>query len=165
MAALLVFVVFLIAIILSFPIAISMLMGSLAPIILMGKGGSIIQLLNNTFSGANSTPILAVPLFILGGVLMAKGGISKRLFNFFAFFVGKLPGGLPCAAILTCLFYGAISGSGPATTAAVGSMCIPFLAELGYDKKWSAGLVAVAGGLGVIIPPSSVLRVVQHNSP
>lgn len=85
---------------------------------------------------------------------MAKGGISKKLFNFFAYFVGRLPGGLPCAVILTCLFYGAISGSGPATTAAVGSMCIPFLTELGYDKKWSAGLVAVAGGLGVIIPPS-----------
>lgn len=56
--------------------------------------------------------------------------------------------------ILTCLFYGAISGSGPATTAAVGAMCVPFLTELGYDKTWSAGLVAVAGGLGVIIPPS-----------
>ncbi len=154
MAALLVFGVFLVAIVLSMPIAISMILGSAAPILLMGKGGSIVQLLNNTFSGANSTPILAVPLFILGGVIMAKGGISKKLFNFFAYFVGRLPGGLPCAVILTCLFYGAISGSGPATTAAVGSMCIPSLTELGYDKKWSAGLVAVAGGLGVIIPPS-----------
>lgn len=85
---------------------------------------------------------------------MAKGGISKKLFNFFAYFVGRLPGGLPCAVILTCLFYGAISGSGPATTAAVGSMCVPFLTDLGYEKKWSAGLIAVAGGLGVIIPPS-----------
>ena len=65
-----------------------------------------------------------------------------------------MPGGLPCAVILTCLFYGAISGSGPATTAAVGSMCVPFLTDLGYEKKWSAGLIAVAGGLGVIIPPS-----------
>lgn len=154
MAALLVFAVFLIAIVLSVPIGVSMVLGASAPILLLEKGGSMMQLLNNTFSGANSTPILAVPLFILGGVIMAKGGISKKLFNFFAYFVGKLPGGLPCAAILTCLFYGAISGSGPATTAAVGSMCIPFLAELGYDKKWTAGLVAVAGGLGVIIPPS-----------
>ena len=154
MAALLVFGVFLVAIIISMPIAISMILGSVAPIVLMDKGGSIVQVLNNTFSGANSTPILAVPLFILGGVIMAKGGISKKLFNFFAYFVGNLPGGLPCAAILTCLFYGAISGSGPATTAAVGAMCIPFLTELGYEKTWAAGLVAVAGGLGVIIPPS-----------
>ena len=154
MAALLVFIVFLVAIAVSIPIGVSMIVGSLAPIFLMDKGGSVAQLINNTFSGANSTPILAVPLFILGGVIMAEGGISKKLFNFFSYFVGYIPGGIPCAVILTCLFYGAISGSGPATTAAVGSMCIPFLVSLGYDRQWSAGLVAVAGGLGVVIPPS-----------
>lgn len=154
MAALMVFVVFLVTIALSIPIAISMILGSVAPIKLLHRGGSIVQLLNNTFSGANSTPILAVPLFILGGVIMAKGGISRKLFNFFAFFAGRITGGLPCAVILTCLFYGAISGSGPATTAAVGAMCVPFLTDLGYDRTWSAGLIAVAGGLGVIIPPS-----------
>lgn len=104
MAALLVFGVFLVAIVLSMPIAISMILGSAAPIFLMDKGGSMVQLLNNTFSGANSTPILAVPLFILGGVIMAKGGISKKLFNFFAYFVGRLPGGLPCAVILPACF-------------------------------------------------------------
>lgn len=154
MAALLVFVVFLVAIAVSVPIGVSMILGSAAPIFLMEKGGTMAQVLNNTFSGANSTPILAVPLFILGGVIMAEGGISRKLFNFFAYFVGRFTGGLPCAVILTCLFYGAISGSGPATTAAVGSMCIPFLVGMGYDKTWSAGLIAVAGGLGVIIPPS-----------
>ena len=154
MAAVLVFAVFLIGIALSIPIGVSMILGSVAPIELMHKGGSTVQLLNNTFSGANSTPILAVPLFILGGVIMAKGGISRKLFNFFAYFAGRFTGGLPCAVILTCLFYGAISGSGPATTAAVGAMCVPFLTDLGYDKTWSAGLIAVAGGLGVIIPPS-----------
>jgi len=152
-AALLVFVVFLIGVAVSIPIGTSMVLGALALIVTMGKGGSVVQLLNNTFSGANSTPILAVPLFILGGVIMAEGGISRRLFNFFAYFVGRFPGGVPCAVIMTCLFYGAISGSGPAT-AAVGSMCIPFMVSLGYDRRWSAGLVAVAGGLGVIIPPS-----------
>ena len=154
MAAMMVFVVFLVGIALSIPIGVSMILGSVAPIMLLGKGGTIVQLLNNTFSGANSTPILAVPLFILGGVIMAEGGISKKLFNFFAYFVGRFPGGVPCAVIMTCLFYGAISGSGPATTAAVGAMCIPFMVSLGYDKGWSAGLISVAGGLGVIIPPS-----------
>ena len=154
MAAFLVFLVFIVAIIISIPIGPAMILGSIAPIELMGKGGSTAQVLNNTFSGANSTPILAVPLFILGGVIMAEGGISRRLFNFFAYFVGKMRGGIPCAVILTCLFYGAISGSGPATTAAVGAMCVPFMVDLGYDKTWSAGLIAVAGGLGVIIPPS-----------
>ena len=156
MAALMVFLVFLGAIVLTVPISVSMILGSVAPIISTSVTirATIPQLLNNTFSGANSTPILAVPLFILGGVIISEGGISRRLFNFFAYFVGRLPGGLPCAAIITCLFYGAISGSGPATTAAVGSMVIPFLVELGYDKTWVAGMISVAGGLGVIIPPS-----------
>ena len=154
MAALLVFVVFLVAIILSIPIGVSMILGSVAPILMMARGGVIPQIVDNTLSGANSTPILAVPLFILGGVIMAEGGISKKLFNFFSYFVGRIPGGVPCAVVLTCLFYGAISGSGPATTAAVGAMCVPFMVDLGYNKTWASGLIAVAGGLGVIIPPS-----------
>ena len=154
MAAVLMLAVFLFCIFLTVPIGVSMILGAAAPVAVMGQGGSMEQIINNTFSGANSTPILAIPLFILAGILMAEGGISGRLFNFFAYFVGRFRGGLPCAAIITCLFYGAISGSGPATTAAVGSMVIPFLTGLGYDKKWCAGLVSVAGGLGVIIPPS-----------
>lgn len=149
-----VFAVFLGALVLAVPIAMSMVMGALTPLILGGTGSSIQQLIANSFSGSDTTPILAVPLFILAGVLMSEGGISRRLFNFFAYFVGNLPGGIPCAVILTCLFYGAISGSGPATTAAVGSMTIPFLTDLGYDKTWSSGMVATAGGVGVIIPPS-----------
>ncbi|NLM42952.1 MAG: TRAP transporter large permease [Clostridiales bacterium] len=154
MMALWIFVVFLVALIFAIPIGVSMVLGALTPLVLGGPGSSIQQLIANSFSGSDSTPILAVPLFILGGVFMAEGGISRRLFNFFAYFVGNLTGGLPCAVILTCLFYGAISGSGPATTAAVGSMTIPFLIEMGYDRTWSAGMVATAGGLGVIIPPS-----------
>jgi len=152
--ALWIFVVFLSALVFAVPIAVSMVIGAMTPLFLGGTGSSIQQLIANSFSGSDTTPILAVPLFILGGVLMAEGGISRRLFNFFAYFVGNLTGGLPCAVILTCLFYGAISGSGPATTAAVGSMTIPFLVDMGYDKTWSAGMVATAGGLGVIIPPS-----------
>ena len=152
--ALWIFVVFLVSLVFAVPIAMSMVFGALTPLVLGGTGSSIQQLIANSFSGSDTTPILAVPLFILGGVLMAEGGISKRLFNFFAYFVGNLPGGLPSAVILTCLFYGAISGSGPATTAAVGAMTIPFLTEMGYDKTWSSGMIATAGGLGVIIPPS-----------
>ena len=154
MASALVFIVFLVAIAASVPIGVAMVLGTIVPYFSMHAGAAVDQLINFTLSGADSTPILAVPLFILGGVIMAEGGISRKLFNFFAYFVGNIPGGLPCACILTCLFYGAISGSGPATTAAVGSMCIPFLVDLGYEKRWSAGLIAVAGGLGVIIPPS-----------
>ncbi|GHV33730.1 hypothetical protein FACS1894187_02820 [Synergistales bacterium] len=151
----LIFLVLGVTLILGMPIAIGMVVSALTPM-LMGSnaGGSVNQMITNSFSGADSTPIIAVPLFILAGVIMAEGGISRRLFSVFAYFVGKFTGGLPCAVILTCLFYGAISGSGPATTAAVGAMAIPFLVELGYDEVFSAGMVATAGGLGVIIPPS-----------
>lgn len=106
------------------------------------------------FGGLDSFPLLAVPMFVLSGIIMAKGGISKKLFDVFAYFLGNRTAGMPCAVIVTCLFYGAISGSAPATVAAVGSMTIPILTELGYDLKFTTAIVAVAGGLGVIIPPS-----------
>lgn len=111
-------------------------------------------LIRAMFGGLDSFPLLAVPMFVLSGIIMAKGGISKRLFDVFAYFLGKFTAGMPCAVIVTCLFYGAISGSGPATVAAVGSMTIPILSALGYDLVFSTAIVAVAGGLGVIIPPS-----------
>ena len=86
---------------------------------------------------------------------MAKGQISERLFNVFSYFVGNRTAGLPCAVTITCLFYGAISGSGPATVAAIGALTIPAMVERGYDKYFSAALVAAAGCVGVMIPPSN----------
>ncbi|MGE4484842.1 MAG: TRAP transporter large permease [Oscillospiraceae bacterium] len=106
------------------------------------------------YTSMDSFVLLAIPLFTLSGAIMSRGGLSKRLFDFFAYFVGGLPGGLPCAVIITCLFYGAISGSATATVMAVGSMCVPVLLDMGYNKTFSVTTVAVAGGLGVIIPPS-----------
>ena len=111
-------------------------------------------IIRSMVGGVDSFPILAVPMFILSGIIMAHGGVSKKLFNVFSYFVGNKTAGLPIAVITTCLFYGAISGSGPATVAAVGAMTIPLLVELGYDKVFVTALVAVSGGLGVIIPPS-----------
>jgi len=104
--------------------------------------------------GIDSFPLLAVPMFVLAGVLMSHGKISTKLFDVFSYFLGRRTAGIPAAVIITCLFYGAISGSAPATVAAVGSMTIPLLIELGYEKDFSTAIVAVAGGLGVIIPPS-----------
>lgn len=111
-------------------------------------------IIRSMVGGIDSFPLLAVPMFVLSGILMAKGGVSKRLFDVFSFFLGEHTAGMPCAVIVTCLFYGAISGSAPATVAAVGSMTIPLLIRMGYDKVFVTALVAVAGGLGVIIPPS-----------
>ncbi len=106
------------------------------------------------FSGLNSFTLLAVPLFMVSGMIMAQGGISKKLFNFFGYFIGNKTAGFPCAVVVTCMFYAAISGSSPATVSAVGSMTIPFLVSMGYDKIFATSIVTVAGGLGVIIPPS-----------
>ena len=111
-------------------------------------------ILRSMVGGVNQTTLLAIPLFVLSGIIMARGGVSKKLFDVFSYFIGNKTAGIPCAVVITCLFFGAISGSAPATVAAVGSMTIPVMLEMGYDKKFSVSLVAVAGGLGVIIPPS-----------
>jgi len=151
----LIFIVFIGLMVLGFPIAIAMGWGALASQLAGVKTvADAIYVLRTMVVGIDSTPVLAIPLFILSGTLMARGGISKKLFDIFAYILGKRTAGLPCAVVMTCLFYGAISGSGPATCAAVGSMTIPLLVSLGYDEEFLSALVAVSGGLGLIIPPS-----------
>lgn len=148
-------IVFLVGLIMSVPIALTMLLASLIPSwVGTGFAADTAYIVRGIIGGADSTPILAVPLFMLSGIVMARGGISEKLFNVFAYLFGKMRAGLPCTVIITCLFYGAISGSGPATCAAVGSMAIPVLLKMGYDKTFCGAIVGTAGGLGVIIPPS-----------
>lgn len=150
-----VFLIFGIFLMIGFPIVSSLALSTIYPTLVHARGAtSIDALIRAIFGGADTIAILAVPLFILAGVLMARGGISEKLFDVFAYFIGKRTAGMPCAAIATCLFYGAISGSGPATAAAVGSMTIPILVNLGYDKNFVATMIATAGSLGVVIPPS-----------
>lgn len=155
MSALSVFVIFFICLIIAIPISIGLGIVSVLPGIFdpsfTASGQFVIR---SMLGGIDSFPLLAVPMFVLSGMIMAKGGISKKIFDVFVFFIGKFTAGMPCAVIVTCLFYGAISGSAPATVAAVGSMTIPILIKLGYDKKFATAIVAVSGGLGVIIPPS-----------
>lgn len=137
------------------PVSVSMGISAILPkFINPAFPANIAFLVRQCVGGVDTTPILALPLFVLSGIIMARGEISYKIFNVFSYFGGKRTGGLPCAVVVTCLFYGAISGSGPATTAAVGAMTIPLLVELGYDRVFVTALVAVAGGLGVIIPPS-----------
>ena len=151
----LVFACFGVALFLSLPVALGMGLATILPsLVNPGFQGNVNYVVQGMVSGLNSTPTLAIPLFMLSGALMTRGGISKKLFDIFSCIVGKRTAGIPIAVVVTCLFYGAISGSGPATTAAVGAMCIPFMIDLGYNKTWAAGLISVAGGLGVIIPPS-----------
>ncbi len=102
----------------------------------------------------DSFPVLAVPIFIFAGEVMAKGGISKRLFDFANAIFGGITGGVAIATVFTCMLYGAISGSGSATFAAVGTIMIPLMVKQGYDDKFITALSAASGGLGTLIPPS-----------
>jgi len=106
------------------------------------------------FSSMNSFPLIAIPFFILAGSLMEGGGLSKRLINLSNAMVGHLTGGLGIVTVLTCIFFGAISGSAIATVAAIGTIMIPAMEEQGYPKSFATALTAAAGVLGTIIPPS-----------
>lgn len=155
MLAIFVFILFIVLLLLSVPISSTLALVSVTPSLLDPNFTiSTEYMIRSMFGGIDSFPLLAVPMFVLSGVLMAKGGVSKKLFDIFSYFLGNKTAGMPCAVIITCLFYGAISGSAPATVAAVGSMTIPLLISLGYDRVFVTAIGAVAGGLGVIIPPS-----------
>ena len=107
--------------------------------------------------GISSFPLLACPFFILAGNLMEGGGISRRLVDVAKTLIGNVPGGLGMVAAVACVFFGAISGSGPATLAAIGGIMIPEMIAAGYSAGWSAALCATAGCIGIFIPPSVAL--------
>ena len=148
-------VIFVILLMIAVPIGIAVGITAMLPSLLTESFTvSGVYITRSMLGGINQTTLLAIPLFVLSGIIMARGGVSKKIFDVFSYFIGNLTAGIPCAVIATCLFFGAISGSAPATVAAVGSMTIPVMLEMGYDKKFTVALVAVSGGLGVIIPPS-----------
>ena len=122
--------------------------------LLTGESLSLKSLTQSMVISCDSFPILAVPLFILAGDLMGAGGVSKRILNVCNVFFGRITGGIAIVTVLVCMFFAAVSGSGPATVAAVGSMVIPTMIELGYKRSFALALVATAGTIGVIIPPS-----------
>ncbi|MDY0071101.1 MAG: TRAP transporter large permease [Thauera sp.] len=106
------------------------------------------------FTSVGSFPLMALPAFVLAGAIMEAAGISKRLVDLAETLAGPITGGLGAATVLACLFFGAISGSGPATTAAVGMLMIPAMSKRNYEKSYASAVTASAGGLGIIIPPS-----------
>ena len=103
---------------------------------------------------ADSFTLLALPFFILAGTLMSHGGIARQLTNLAEAVSGDFHGGLGISAVVACTFFAAVSGSGPATVAAIGAIMLPTMLERGYDVGFSGGLIACAGGIGVLIPPS-----------
>ncbi|MGM8212834.1 TRAP transporter large permease [Virgibacillus sp. W0430] len=148
----LVFGIFIFFLLFRVPIAFSLAVASL--IVFYLQDFNLITVTQKMFSGIDSTTLMAIPGFIFAGIIMTKGGISKYLIEALRAWVGHISGGMAVVTILACMIFAAISGSSPATAAAIGSIMIPAMVEAGYSKRYSMGLVAAAGTLGILIPPS-----------
>ncbi|MEJ8545506.1 TRAP transporter large permease subunit [Brevibacillus borstelensis] len=152
-----VFILFFLLLLLRVPVAIALVFS--ASLALLDSGFNLDVLPQKIFSALNVATLMAIPGFILAGVLMSRGGISKALIDALRAWVGHYSGGLSVVAILACAVFAAISGSSPATAAAIGAIMIPGMVAAGYSKRYSMGLVAAAGTLGILIPPSIPLIV------
>ena len=148
----LLFVIFFALLLIGAPIMVGLGMATMACFILLDIDLSI--MVERAFASLTAFPLMALPAFVLAGALMEASGISRRLVNIAENIVGPIPGGLAISTVLSCVFFGAISGSGPATTAAVGMLMIPAMTRRGYDTAYAAAATAPAGGIGIIIPPS-----------
>jgi C4-dicarboxylate transporter DctM subunit len=136
------------------PIAISLGLSTLATVI-CAETLPIEYLAQTAFTSIDSFPIMAIPFFIAAGTFMGAGGLPQRLLALADEMLGGLYGGMALVTVATCMFFGAISGSGPATVAAIGALTIPAMVERGYDKYFAAAIVAASGAIGVLIPPSN----------
>ena len=148
----LLFSVFLIGLLLGIPIAFAI---AIAAVVVLIKGDvNLLIVVQRMFAATDSFSLIAVPFFILAGDLLARGAISKRLVTFAESVLGRIRGGLSVVSVVAGMFFAAISGSGAATTAAVGATLIPELKKRGYKEDSSTALIASAGCIGVVIPPS-----------
>ena len=161
--ALLSFVFFFVFLLIGIPISFSLILAGIFAT-LFGTSVPLMIAPQMMVKGVNSFPVMAIPFFILAGNIMTRGGISKRLVRFAYSIVGAITGGLAMVSILASMFFAAISGSSPATAAAIGSIMIPPMEEKGYDRKYSAAVIAAAGTIGIVIPPSIPMVVYGVNA-
>lgn len=138
----------------SVPIGICLGLSTMIVMVFVDGTPPMVLLARSVVTGADSFPLIAVPLFILAGDLMQHGGMSRRLVGFANALIGHIRGGLAYVNVLACVFFAAISGSSPATVAAIGSNMIPEMEKVGYSRRFSGALTASSGMIGVMIPPS-----------
>lgn len=158
MEAVVLFVTFAVLLLLGTPIAVCLGISSILSMLVLGAGrpvsvvlGTVPQLVS---AATSKSVLLAIPFFILGGNIMEKSGISGKLISLAEACVGHLKGGVAMVCVIVACFFAAISGSGPATVAALGLILIPAMVKVGYEASFAAALMATAGAIGVIIPPS-----------
>jgi C4-dicarboxylate transporter DctM subunit len=145
--------IFVVGMFINIPIALSLgLAAGVVLIFISGLPGLITAQM--VYTAADSFNLMAIPFFILAGNLMGHGGLSQRLINFANMLIGGFSGGLGIITIITSMFFAAISGSGPATVAALGTILVPGMIKAGYDKGYSSAMMATAGAVGIVIPPS-----------
>ncbi len=161
MVASFLFITFAVLLFIGTPIAVCLGISSMGAMILQGAGrpldivlGTLPQLVS---AATSKFVLLAIPFFILGGNIMEKAGISQKLIALAQACVGHLRGGVAMVCVIVACFFAAISGSGPATVAALGLILIPAMIKVGYSPAFSAALMATAGAIGVVIPPSITL--------
>ena len=135
------------------PIIVALGLSCMVSVLITGAA-DISVLVQNMFNAGNSFALMAVPFFILAGNIMSEGGVSRRLVNLAGAFFGRMSGGLALVATVASTFFGALSGSAPATTAAIGGVMIKPMVEKGYDRNFAGAVVAASGTIGLIIPPS-----------
>jgi len=150
--ALVIFLTFLALMALGVPIGTSLGISAVITVYYFDLGIAMLGV--NFSSGIASFPLLAIPFFVLAGVILEKAGLAATIAHFFELLVGKAVGGLAMVAVMTCMFWGALSGSGPATTAAVGLILLTPMIKHGYDKHFAGATIANASDLSIIIPPS-----------
>lgn len=152
MLAIILFGIFFLLIFLNVPIAVSLGLSTLVGLVVGGFPFSMFPSI--MYSAIGKFSLLAIPFFILAGVIMEYAGISKRLIKFAQVCVGHRKSGLISVVVIVACFFAAISGSGPATVAALGAILIPAMYNAGYDKGVSTALLSASGAIGIIIPPS-----------
>lgn len=159
-SALILISVFFLLLLLNVPISFCIGLATLCTMLLsMDLLPAVTTLAQRMAGGLNSFALLAIPFFVLSGLLMGRGGIAKRLIEAAMALVGSLPGGLALVNVLSCMLFGAISGSAVAATSAIGSFMVPEMKKQGYDVNYSAAVTAAAATTGMLIPPSNIMIV------
>lgn len=152
-------VVFVILLLLNVPVAFCMGIAAMLALLAMGNMPAFTAVAHQVSTGIDSFSLLAIPFFILSGLFMGHGGIARRLIEFANVLVGRVRGGLALVNILTCMLFGAISGSATAAVSSVGGFMIPIMNRMGYDKDFNAAVTITAATTGLLIPPSNVMIV------
>jgi len=150
---------FVILLMLNVPVAFCMGISTVLAFLAIGDLPSFVAVAHKIATGIDSFALLAIPFFILSGQLMGHGGIARRLIDFANAMVGRFRGGLAFVNILTCMLFGAISGSATAAVSSVGGFMIPLMNKMGYDRDFNASVTITAATTGLLIPPSNVMIV------